>query len=196
MKKNKKLLVLVALFLAVFAVGGTLAYLTDTTDPVTNTFTFGKVKIELSETWKPEDGKGEDGLGLNPGAVVDKSPKITVKDDSKPAYVFMEVEMPDQVNDKDVLALGATDGSWYLLSDNGKTKIYAYGSKTAMTKLNKNKSTTELFQKVTVNGDLKNADLEKLAGGANIVIKGYAIQADDLGDITAPDAVWEVLQNQ
>ena len=196
MKKNKKLLVLVALFLAVFAVGGTLAYLTDTTEEKTNTFTFGKVDIDLSETWNAEDGKGEDGLGLNPGAEVEKKPKITVKEGSKPAYVFMEVEMPAQVNGKDVLILGDIASGWTLFKTEGNKKIYAYGSETAMTKVSENGETSDLFEKVTVNSALKDTDLASLTNGANIVIKGYAIQADDLGGKTTPTDVWAALQAQ
>jgi len=43
---------------------------------------------------------------------------------------------------------------------------------------------------------LKDTDLASLTDGAKIIIKGYAIQADDLGGKTAPADVWNVLQTQ
>ena len=60
MKTRNKALVLTlcAVLLVVATVMGTLAYLTAETGPVTNTFTVGKVDIELKETKTPDaDGK-------------------------------------------------------------------------------------------------------------------------------------------
>ncbi len=196
MKRNKKLLVLLALFLAVFAVGGTIAYLTDTTTETTNTFTFGKVDIELTEAgW--EAANAED---LNPGAVVDKDPKVVVKEGSKPAYVFMEVTMPAQVNSKDVLALTNLDTTnWAVVNTSGTKTVYAYVSGSSMKKVdakNADVSTEALFDKVTVNNTLTNTDVQAIpAAGLNIVIKGYAIQADDLpSTATTPAQIWALLQ--
>ena len=90
MKKNKKLFVLVALFLAVFAVGGTLAYLTDTTQTETNTFTFGKVDIELTEP----NYDATVAADIVPGQEVTKDPTIKVTSDSKNAFVFAKVTIP------------------------------------------------------------------------------------------------------
>ena len=52
---TKVFLSLLALVLVVgCAVGGTIAWLTAKTDPVVNTFTYGKINIALTET-KPEN---------------------------------------------------------------------------------------------------------------------------------------------
>ena len=49
--KKKAMIFLVALLMAVSAcAGGTLAYLTDTTSSVSNTFTVGNVDITLTES--------------------------------------------------------------------------------------------------------------------------------------------------
>lgn len=191
MKKNKKLFILVALFLAVFAVGGTLAYLTDTSDELTNTFTFGKVEIELKEdSWKAADA-----TNLNPGKVLPKDPAVTVKSGSKDAYVFMEVEMPAQVNNKDVVTLGAIDSGWKAISTNGNKTVYAYGSESSMTKVAAEASTSALFSQVTVNGNLKDADITAIGNdGVKIKVKACAIQADDLAE-TTPAAIWAALQS-
>ncbi len=67
---------------ATVAIGGTLAYLTDQTDTVTNTFTTDEaIGITLKETVRD--------YVLTPGTTLDKDPTITV--DANESYVFIEV---------------------------------------------------------------------------------------------------------
>lgn len=67
------------------AIGGTLAWLTSTPDPVTNTFTVGNIEIELDES---------DDLDLKmiPGKTLLKDPIVTVKEGSEPSWVFVKLE--------------------------------------------------------------------------------------------------------
>ena len=94
MKKAKKILALLlcAVLLVAASVAGTLAYLTDN-DTTTNTFTVGKVDIELQEyEVDPQTGektetetvvqKLED-LELVPGRTIQKNPFITVASNSE-----------------------------------------------------------------------------------------------------------------
>ena len=205
MKKNKKLLVLVALFLAVFAVGGTLAYLTDTTTEKTNTFTFGKVDIDISEpTWEGHLAADTNyGKKIAPGESFEKDPTITVKADSKDAYVFMEVTVPTGtvkgVENTPLFTYAIKDG-WVEVEGAGSsaegtiTKVYAYGNASQMTKVAA-EGEVVLFNEVTAAKDLKSTEVSALTGDQNIVVKGYAIQADGLGDTKDPGAVWTELQN-
>ena len=95
--KKKTLALLLALVL-VFgaAVGGTIAYLTDTTDPVTNTFTVGKVDITLTETFNTDtDGNQKNDAWkaqLIPGTTYTKDPVVTVTDDSEDCWLFVKFE--------------------------------------------------------------------------------------------------------
>ena len=74
--KKKTIAVVLALVLVICcAVGGVLAWLTDTTDSITNTFTVGNVKIDLAES------KNLD-LKMVPGQTIKKDPKVTVKANS------------------------------------------------------------------------------------------------------------------
>ena len=81
-KKIAMSIVAVALVLCC-AIGGTLAWLTDKTDPVTNTFTVGDINIELKET--TSDYK------MVPGNTIAKDPKVTVKANSEDCYLFVKV---------------------------------------------------------------------------------------------------------
>ena len=82
---KKKVLSIVAVVLVLCcAIGGTLAWLTDKTGPVVNTFTVGDINIELAET--TTDYK------MVPGNTIAKDPKVTVKDGSEACWLFVKVE--------------------------------------------------------------------------------------------------------
>lgn len=82
---SKTFVVMLALVLALgCAVGGTIAWLTANTDPVVNTFTYGNINIELTET------TGEN-YKIIPGKNIAKDPKVTVKANSEDCYLFVKV---------------------------------------------------------------------------------------------------------
>ena len=116
--KNKKLLTTLGAvaLLGAIGVGSTLAYLSDTTGTVTNTFTVGNVtfddddpttksglresKVERNEeTGKYEDADGEkkwtvtknDYTNLVAGEVVYKDPTVIMANDSEDAWVFVQI---------------------------------------------------------------------------------------------------------
>ncbi len=84
---SKKLLVLVAALVVVLCcvVGGTVAWLVDSTGEVVNTFTYGDVNIELAETT-------ESPFTIVPGVNIPKDPKVTVWAGSEKCYVFVKIE--------------------------------------------------------------------------------------------------------
>ena len=85
MKKKSLALVLALAMIVVCVVGGTLAWLIDKTDPVTNTFTYGDIDITLAETTGTS-------YKMIPGYTIDKNPKVTVLADSEKCYLFVKVE--------------------------------------------------------------------------------------------------------
>ena len=81
---SKTLALLLALMMLVGGiVGGTIAWLTDETDEVTNTFTTSDISISLDET--------ERTYQMVPGWVIDKNPTVTVSANSEDCYVFVEI---------------------------------------------------------------------------------------------------------
>ena len=75
---------------------GTLAYFTDRTEAKTNTFTVGKVNIELNEAEEANWGLNDDGTPktvLMPGQTYAKTPVITVEQDSQDAYIFATITL-------------------------------------------------------------------------------------------------------
>lgn len=67
------------------AIGGTVAWLTDKTTAVTNTFTYGDINITLAET------TGND-YKIIPGVNIEKDPKVTVNTNSEACWLFVKVE--------------------------------------------------------------------------------------------------------
>lgn len=111
MKKRKIMMsVMSAALVGVVAIGGTLAYLSDTSNSVTNTFNVGAGYEEDDDghvgLWLDEidyDGKDEEGNPatrtetgnlyeeLLPGSVVEKDPTFHLTEGSTESYVFAEV---------------------------------------------------------------------------------------------------------
>jgi len=78
---KKKLTIVVSLLLVMaLSIGGTIAWLTDTTDAIQNTFTVGNVKIDLTETdVEDNDTPLANSYKMVPGKTIDKDPTVTVE---------------------------------------------------------------------------------------------------------------------
>lgn len=86
MKVRKLIIIAITVLCAIaFSVGATFALLSSASSPVENSFTFGKVAIELTET------TGND-YKLVPGTTVAKDPTVTVKKDSEACWLFVSVQ--------------------------------------------------------------------------------------------------------
>lgn len=85
--RNRRIALTVCLMLVVMvaSIGGTVAWLTASTTPVVNTFTYGDINIELKET------TGEN-YKIIPGVDISKDPKVTVKAGSEACWLFVEVK--------------------------------------------------------------------------------------------------------
>lgn len=83
--KKKTLTVLFSLALILVGiVGGTIAWLTDTTEKVVNTFTDSDIDITLEET--------KNNFKMIPGYAIDKDPKVSVTEGSEKCYLFVKLE--------------------------------------------------------------------------------------------------------
>lgn len=94
---KKKVLSIVAVVLVLCcAIGGTLAWLTDKTGEVKNTFAPSDINITLTETPNTDtDGNGENDAwkaDMIPGFSYTKDPVVTVKGGSVDCYLFVKFE--------------------------------------------------------------------------------------------------------
>lgn len=95
------------------AIGGTLAWLTDQTQEVKNTFTVGNIGIDLDET--TTDYK------MIPGNDITKDPKVTVVAGSEDAWVFVKVAK--SLNFDEYLTYTVADGWTELTGVEGSSNL-------------------------------------------------------------------------
>jgi len=113
-KKKGLALVLALTLLVVCVVAGTLAWLTATSDVVTNTFTTSDIKVELKETTGTE-------YKMIPGYTISKNPKATVLSGSEECYLF--VKLDKSANFDTYLEYAIADGWTQLTTDKNGNAI-------------------------------------------------------------------------
>lgn len=174
---KKKVLSIVAVVLVLCcAIGGTLAWLTDKTASVTNTFTVGDINIELAESENLN-------LKMVPGNTITKDPKVTVQANSEKCWLFVKVDKSSNYGDflevyqmaAGWTALDGQDGVYYQVVD-------ASTANQVFEVLNNNQ--------VTVKDTVTKAQMEGIKDNTiaapTLTFTAYAVQHDNVA--TAADA--------
>ena len=183
--------------MAVFAIGGSLAYFTDT-DAKTNTFTVGNVKIELTETeWDKSTSHIAD-----PGVAVAKNPVVTNKGANE-AWVRVNVTISDaaafkrameahQITDLATIFAGHSESVWKLAGTKADTAAdtitYSYYYKN---KLAPKASTEALFTSVTIPASFTSAEMAALGNDFTINVTADAIQTSGLDTVEKAFAAFD-----
>ena len=178
---KKKLTMVVSLLLVMaLSIGGTLAYLTDKTEAIENTFTVGNVTISLAET------KGAS-FKIVPGATVEKDPTITVEEGSEPCYVYAFIDNALILGEGDaakVVAKPNVDTSkWTVVKDDviGKS-LYRYNEVLSA------KGTADIFTTVKYDGEaITEENINKL-DGKKITITAFAHQSANIDNVNVADS--------
>ena len=188
-KKTVALLLSLVLVFGVVA-GGTLAWLTQKTDSVVNTFTYGDINITLGETTGSN-------YKIIPGVDLKKDPKVTVLANSEACWLFVKVEENnwpdfkdgtarkvdyaiatgwtkltgvegvDDVYYREVAATGATAQEFYVLAGKGTTGDLVNGV-------------------VTVSENLTKTEVNSITAGTQptLTFTAYAVQKDGVTSVT------------
>lgn len=179
--KKKTIALIVCLTLIIgCAIGGTIAWLTDTTGPVTNTFTAGDVDIDLTENTG-------NSYKMVPGNTITKDPKVTVVAGSEACWLFVKVE--ESANLDDFISY-TVDNGWTALT--GEDGVY-YREVSALT----SDQTFSVLagNTVTVNDTVTKTMLDglKVSGATQptLTFTAYACQKDNVA--SAEDA-WAKVQ--
>lgn len=110
---------LLILVIVSVTVAGTIAWLTDRSSELKNTFTYGDINIDLTETDtgidKDDNALTNDYLML-PGQTITKDPKVTVKADSVDNWLFVKLE---KSGDFDNFLTYSMANGWTQLTDTG-----------------------------------------------------------------------------
>lgn len=172
MKKKTLALVLALTLLVAGVVGGTLAWLTDQTTEVKNTFTVGDINIGLTET--TADYK------MVPGNTIAKDPTVTVKANSEACWLFVKVTESENLDTfityaiaEGWTALPGVDGVYY-------REVPASAADQTFSVL--------AGDAVTVKSDVTRTMLETAKTDApTLTFQAYAIQKDHFA---TADAAW------
>lgn len=182
-KKTFALLLSLVLVFGVVA-GGTLAWLTQKTDSVVNTFTYGDINITLDET------TGND-YKIIPGVNIKKDPKVTVTAGSEACYLFVKVQ------EENWPTLTEADGTtkkvsykiangWTALEEqtNVYYRVVSAGEAKASVSYNVLAGdTTYPDGVVTVSENLTKTDVNGLkANQPKLTCTAYAVQKDGIAD--------------
>lgn len=192
----KKTLTMVLAFALVFAlgVGGTLAWLTDSTQAVKNTFTTSDVDITLEETGTTlVEGVDEKDFKMVPGATLTKDPKVTVLADSEKCYVFVKVE--ESNNCDDFITYAVDESKWTALE--GVAGVYYKVVESSANDQEFNVLTNNQV-KVLESVTKKNMDDLTEATYPTLTFTAYAIQFDYLtkNDVAVTNAAgaWALIE--
>lgn len=90
--RNLLLVISMMMVVAMASVGVTVAWLTDSSDTVVNTFTASDIEISLAETGAEGEGTKTNSYKMVPGNKIAKDPRVTVEAGSEKCYVFVQLE--------------------------------------------------------------------------------------------------------
>lgn len=178
MNAKKILITLLAVVLLIGGtIGGTLAYLAAQTDEVVNTFTVGKIEIDLDET--PLVGGKWVGKVV-PGGEQEKKPVVTVKAGSESCYVYVCVTVENNIKvtvngaqvDAVTTDLNTTD--WEEVGTSGNKTVYRY--KEIVNAASADVAKT-VFNKVSYSSEITETNIGTLAN-LKITVDAYAHQSE------------------
>ena len=199
MKKKTFVLLLALVLIAGAAVGGTLAWLTDTTDAVQNTFTTSDIDITLAETTTE--------YKMVPGYTIAKDPKVTVKANSEKCYLFVKIEKSTNFDtymeyaiDTDWKALAGVDGVYYIEIDTAAEKGVAFNILGAGTKAFDGITYTWADNQVLVKPTVTKANMEALnvegAKKPTLTFTAYAVQLYKSNGVKfTPAEAWDLAKD-
>lgn len=223
--KNKKIMLSVVsgLLVAAVAVGGTLAYLSDKSNTVTNTFNVGSgyttedphTGLWLDETAKTGDenptavdteNRTEEGVAytdLLPADVIAKDPTFHLTDGSVESYVFAEVKGLDALVESNFIIkadnvfddkISELNVNWVKVDGMEETLDGLYRYNVTVGG-EKPYEMVPMFQYIKFDADVDTDRFNeiKAEGLDNITVRGVAVQAANLNETTAQAEAVKVL---
>lgn len=173
-------IVISAVMLVFSIVGGSLAWLMTSTDPIVNVFTYGDIDIALDETTG-------DRYKMTPGKVLDKNPMLTVIADSEDCWLFVKIDESSDAKLSDYIEYTVADG-WTALD--GVDGVYYR----EVNHSDQNVTFSVLKDdKVKVKGTVTKQMMEKLndTNYPKLTFTGYAVQRNaDIPEVDTAVEAW------
>lgn len=188
MRRMRKYLVVVACIAMVLgvAIGGTVAWLSAATQPVTNTFSPSDINITLDET-VPVNNEAK----MVPGNTISKDPKVSVTAGSEACWLFVTITKSNNYSTylKDyTVAAGWTEYEAGV-SEDGFTKVYYRfvdaTDATAGVRYYVLNGTTNANGEVTVKESVTKTQMKALTSNnyPTLTFKAYAVQSANITDV-------------
>ena len=174
MKMKKTFTIVVSvLLICCCIVGGTVAWLTAKTAPITNTFTIGNITITLVET------QGASNYKIVPGTEYAKNPTVIVARGSEACWLFVKVAASEHVSEYVEYAIA--DG-WTQLAGDDTVWYRSVAS---------NESEDQSFQviandKITIDSNVTKEMADTAISNnyqLSLEITAYAIQSENIADV-------------
>ena len=199
-KTSKPLAVAMCALVVALGVNATVAWLTDESDEVVNTFTAGDINIALTETQNLD-------LKMVPGDTIAKDPTVTVEAESEACWLFVQVKEADNsIGGVEFIewSVDTAQGEWTKLGEtaNGVSTYYravpATGSEAVSFNVLETKEGYEAGY-VTVNGDATKEMMDAVDGlnpdgsenseekQPELIFKAFAVQQ---ANIESVDEAW------
>lgn len=223
MRKSTKVLALLgcAVILVVGSVAGTMAYLTST-KTVNNTFTIGKVAIELDEARVNTDGEPLDAGGtvvavenakrvtentykLMPGKTYTKDPTIKVAANSEDCYLFVKVVNGianyETKDPSETILSQMTELGWMPVT--GESDVFYYYGSLSTSGVVEQDTKVTVFNDFTIDEKADSVQYwnDITTENAFINVTAYAIQVDGFDNTEKTDEeniadAWNALDDQ
>ena len=184
--KKTLITILATVLVCCCVVGGTLAWLMDKTETITNTFTVGDIEITLEET--------EATYKMVPGNEIAKDPKVTVLKDSEACWLFVKIDKSANFNDFMTYSVAA---GWTELTAGSGIYYREVGATTEDTAFNVLAAGTDATMAngcVKVNDTVTAEELAEVATSnkPTLSFTAYAVQKDNVADATT---AWSIATN-
>lgn len=187
MKKKTFIIALCLALVVAFAAGGAIAWLTDTTETVENTFTVGNVKLDLYEHDAADNNKEVKALSFKmiPGTTAAKDPTVEVQKGSEDCYVFVKITEENNTlsNSRGKFVDYTVANTWTALD--GVPGVYYYNTTVTATDADV-KLQVLVKNEVSFNENIEQSDMDAITADTTKAPKlnfvAYAVQAEGSKD--------------
>lgn len=184
MKKRTIVLLMAAVMLLGVVTGGTVAWLTTQSGPVTNTFTIGDINIELWEHNLQEDGSLgntkviQNDYDIIPGVDYNKDPFVIVKGESEAHWLFIEITEENNTfgdPEQKYITYSVDTSVWTALDAVNYPGVYYRDESATATDV---EHSILLNNEVTVNSTITKDNIPEDGDEPQIIFKAYAVQKE------------------
>ena len=190
---------ILSVFVMIGSIPGSLAWLIDEADPLTNTFVYGDINIELIETdtgLDQDNNPNTNTYKMIPGEEIIKDPTVTVLQGSEDCWLFIKLEKLNDFDEYMDYTILIDENSWKELDRINNPDVY-YRKVSADEVKDQSKSFAIIQDnKVTVKAEVTKEMLNALDDTTypRLKVSAYAVQrSDEIEAINTAIEAWKLI---